>query len=56
MRSTRSRLLCSLFPLLVFALLAGCSAVRGLGQDIQDGSHAVHAALWGDDPDAPPND
>lgn len=45
-----------LVPLLLLALLAGCSAMRGLGQDIQDGSHAFHAMVWGDDPDAPSND
>lgn len=56
MRPTRFHLLRTLFPVLFITLLAGCSAMRGLGQDIQDGSHAVHAAVWGDDPDAPPND
>ncbi len=45
-----------LVPLLLLALLVGCSAMRGLGEDIQDGSNALHAAMWGDDPDAPPND
>ncbi|MCL4220950.1 MAG: hypothetical protein KJZ65_06240 [Phycisphaerales bacterium] len=54
---TRARRLARLLvPLLVIALLVGCSTVRGLGQDIQDGSRALHAAMWGDDPDAPPND
>ncbi len=45
-----------LVPLFLLALLIGCSAVRGLGQDIQDGSDALLAAIWGDDSDAPPND
>lgn len=53
---TTDRLARRFLPLLLLALLAGCSAVRGLGQDIQDGSRAIHAAVWGDDPDAPPND
>lgn len=42
--------------LALLVMFTGCSTVSGLGQDIQDGSQAVHTAVWGDDPDAPPND
>jgi len=37
-------------------MLAACSTVKGMGQDLQDGSDAVRGVLTGDDADAPPND
>lgn len=56
MRTTACRGLVRFGSLVLLLLAAGCSTVRGLGQDLQEGSSAVQAAIWGDDPDAPPND
>ncbi len=37
-------------------VLAGCSTVKGVGEDLSGASDSVRSAVFGDDADSPPMD
>jgi predicted small secreted protein len=57
MTNNRGRVL-ACFGALVGAtlLLAGCSTVKGVGEDISGASDSVRTAVFGNDADSPPLD
>ena len=57
MTSNRGRVLVCLGALLgATLLLAGCNAVKGVGEDISGASESVQTAIFGDNADSPPLD
>jgi len=57
MTSNRGRVLASFGVLLgATLLLAGCSTVKGVGEDLSGASDSVRTAVFGDNADSPPLD